>query len=206
MSDCIRLPRTALSDEMWQDKDLWQLYGYLLCRADENGVVDTSLASIQRDLKITQKPLRTMLTKLERANKVAKQGANKGSKITICGFDDYAMQGSSKRANGGANARASKTTAKFIPPTREEAQSYIDKMNFHWGNADLFIDFNEQKGWRLSDGKPMRDWKAAMRNWENRWKQKYKNGELKTKTTDKYSARRGTDIGNLTEADYGGSF
>ena len=206
MSDCIRLPRSALSAEMWRDKDLWQLYGYLLNKADENGIVDTSLATIQRDLNITQKPLRTMLSKLERANKVARQGANKGSKITVCGLDDCTPQESSKRANGGSSKRAGKTTAKFTPPTREEAQSYIDKMNFHWGNADLFIDFNEQKGWRLSDGKPMRDWTAAMRNWENRWKQKYKNGELKTKTTDKYSARRGTDVGNHTEADYGGPF
>ena len=195
-----------MSDEMWRDKDLWQLYGYLLCKADENGVVDTSLATMQRDLKITQKPLRTMLSKLERANRVAKQGASKGSKITVCGLDDCTPQGASKRANGGASKRASKTTAKFAPPTHEEAQAYIDKMNFHWGNADLFIDFNEQKGWRLSDGKPMRDWKAAMRNWENRWKQKYQNGELKTQTTDKYSTRRGTDVGNHTEADYGGPF
>lgn len=79
-------------------------------------------------------------------------------------------------------------------------------MDFHWGDADLFIDFNEQKGWRLSDGKPMQDWKAAMRNWENRWKQKYGNETRQSGTQDKYAARRGTDVGDLTESDYGGSF
>ena len=204
MNDCIRLPRSAL--DIIGDKDLWQLYGYLLSKADENGIVDTTLATIQRDLKVNQKPLRTMLARLERANLGAKSGASKGSKITLCDIDNYTAQRASKRANPGAKERASKKSTKFTPPTREEAQAYIDKMGFHWGDADLFIDFNEQKNWRLSDGKPMQDWRAAMRNWENRWKQKYKNGELKTNSTDKYAARRGTDVGNHTEADYGGPF
>lgn len=206
MNSCANLLHHALDEELWRDKDLWQLYSYLLCKADENGVVDTSLAAIQRDLKITQKPLRTMLSKLKGSNKVAKQGTSAGSRITICGYGGCAIQGSSKRANGGSSKRAGKTATKFTPPTREEAQAYIDEMNFHWGDADLFIDFNEQKGWRLSDGKPMRDWKAAMRNWENRWKKKYKDGELKTQVKDKYASRRGTDVGNHTEADYGGPF
>lgn len=204
MNDSIRLPRSAL--DIIGDKDLWQLYGYLLSKADENGIVDTTLATIQRDLKVNQKPLRTMLARLERANLGAKSGASKGSKITLCDIDNYTTQRASKRANPGAKEGASKKSTKFTPPTREEAQAYIDKMGFHWGDADLFIDFNEQKNWRLSDGKPMQDWRAAMRNWENRWKQKYKNGELKTNPTDKYAARRGTDVGNHTEADYGGPF
>lgn len=107
MNDYIRLPRSALGEELWRDKDLWQLYGYLLSKSDENGIVDTSLATIQRDLKVNQKPLRTMLAKLERANKVARQGANKGSKITLCEIADYPKQVASKRARQGANRRAS---------------------------------------------------------------------------------------------------
>lgn len=110
MSEYVRLPRSALGEELWRDKDLWQLYGYLLHNADDNGIVETSLATMQRDLRINQKPLRTMLSKLERANKVARQGANKGSKITICGYDTCVTRGASKGAKRGANKKANGST------------------------------------------------------------------------------------------------
>lgn len=110
MTEYVRLPRSVLDDELWRDKELWQLYGYLLSKADGNGAVETSLATMQRDLKINQKPLRTMLAKLERANKVAKAGANTGSKITICGYDGCVAKGANKRAKAGANKRASGNT------------------------------------------------------------------------------------------------
>lgn len=106
MSEYVRLPRSALGEEMWRDKDLWQLYGYLLHKADDNGIVETSLATMQRDLGINQKPLRTMLSKFEKANKVARQGASKGSKITICGYDTCTTRGANKRAKQGANKKA----------------------------------------------------------------------------------------------------
>lgn len=125
MNDCVRLPRSALTDELWRDKDLWQLYGYLLYKADENGVVETSLATIQHDLKISQKPLRTMLSKLERANKAAKQGASKGSKITLCEIADYPKQGASKRAKQEANRRASEKVLVSTPPKVVITPSFV---------------------------------------------------------------------------------
>lgn len=106
MTEYLKLPRSAL--DLVADKDLWQLYGYLLSKADENGIVETSLATIQRDLKVNSKPLRTMLAKLQGANKVAKEGANKGSKITLCELGNYTTRGASKRANSGASKRANK--------------------------------------------------------------------------------------------------
>lgn len=169
MTDYIRLPRSAL--DIIGDKDLWQLYGYLLSKADENGIVNTTLATMQRDLRINQKPLRTMLARLERANLGAKSGANKGSKITLCHSDSYTTQGASKRANLGAKGKASKKTIKFTPPTDAEVTAYVAEKNYHFDPA-AFVPFYQGKGWKVGN-QPMKDWHAACCTWEIRWKQKY---------------------------------
>lgn len=206
MNDYIRLPRSAL--DIIGDKDLWQLYGYLLSKADENGIVNTTLATMQRDLKVNQKPLRTMLERLEKANLGAKSGASKGSKITLCNIDNYTIRGASEKANPGAKEKASKKTSKFTPPTDEEVAAYITEKGYHFNPAE-FVPHYEARNWMMGKT-PMKNWKAACRYWETTWKQKYGEKyfyEIHPSTTkDKYSARRGTDVGNLSESDYGGPF
>lgn len=215
MSDYIRLPRSAL--ELIPSALYRGILVCLLEKADDNGRLSIGVRGLADEIGVSYQTLRTAILKLSRNAIInatpTHQLTQRLTQITICDYDDYInsknkpQRSRQRTSNAASNAVVCKTEPKkFNPPTREEAQAYIDKMNFHWGDADLFIDFNEQKGWRLSDGSPMRDWKAAMRNWENRWKQKFKNGELRTQTTDKYAARRGTDVGNHTEADYGGPF
>ena len=53
---------------------------------------------------------------------------------------------------------------KFSPPTLEEVRDYcIERRN----NVDpqRFMDYYTSNGWRVGKN-PMRDWKAAVRNWE----------------------------------------
>lgn len=200
MTDHIKLPRDTLSDDLWRNPYAARLYFYLLRKADENGQWRVSFKEINADLKLSKQQYRTALEILKTTSIATSKGTAKTTSISLCNSESNRIPATSKVTS----KVTSKPTSKFTPPTPEEAQAYIDKMGFHWGDANLFIDFNEQKGWRLSDGKPMRDWKAAMRNWENRWKQKYGN-ETKP-TQDKYAARRGTDVGNHTASDYGGSF
>lgn len=202
MTHYIKLQKDVLSDDLWRNPYAARLYFYLLRKADENGQWKVSLKDIYRDLGLSPKKYHMGLEILKRVSIAVSKGSAKTASITLCGLEKKRTSGASKTAP----ITTPKPTSKFIPPTREEAQAYIDKMGFHWGDANLFIDFNEQKGWRLSDGKPMRDWKAAMRNWENRWKQKYNNGKKSSTAENKHAARRGTDVGNLTEADYGGPF
>ena len=125
MNDYILLPRSALSEDLWRDKDLWQLYGYLLSKADENGVIDTSLATMQRELRVNQKPLRTMLAKLERANKAARQRTSNWSKITICDFANYAARGASNGSRQGANKKASPSPSQTTIPEVAQTPSFV---------------------------------------------------------------------------------
>ena len=60
---------------------------------------------------------------------------------------------------------------RFTPPSREEIQEYCI-LNGYKVNADKFIDYYEQQGWKLSNGNAMKVWKAAIRNWAARDKER----------------------------------
>lgn len=51
----------------------------------------------------------------------------------------------------------------FAPPTAEEVASYAREQNSSV-DPERFVDFYASKGWRIGNA-PMRDWKAAFRNW-----------------------------------------
>ena len=55
---------------------------------------------------------------------------------------------------------------RFVKPTLEEVSAYCKERNNNI-DAQRFIDFYESKGWKVGNT-PMKDWKAAVRNWEGR--------------------------------------
>ena len=50
-------------------------------------------------------------------------------------------------------------------PTVEKIQSYCDE-RLNGIDAQQFFDYYEARGWKYGTGKPMVDWKAAVRTWE----------------------------------------
>lgn len=61
-----------------------------------------------------------------------------------------------------------KKTTRFVKPTIEEIQKYIEEKNYHI-DAESFFNFYESKGWVVGKS-PMKDWRAACRTWEKTWK------------------------------------
>ena len=59
-----------------------------------------------------------------------------------------------------------KPLARFTPPTVEEVSAYC-KERGNRVNAQRFVDFYAAKGWKIGQN-PMKDWKAAVRTWEQR--------------------------------------
>ena len=53
----------------------------------------------------------------------------------------------------------------FKPPTVDEVKQYCIERNNNI-DAEYFVDFQEARGWVLSNGKKMKDWKATIRTWE----------------------------------------
>lgn len=80
--------------------------------------------------------------------------------------------------------RESKSRA-FTPPSLDEVRAYCSERN---NNVDpqRFIDFYESKGWFVGKNK-MKDWKAAIRTWEQRDK------ETPKKKTDSWTREYSDD-------------
>jgi hypothetical protein len=58
----------------------------------------------------------------------------------------------------------------FVPPTLDEVIAYCNERNNNV-NPETFISFYESKGWMVGKNK-MKDWKASVRTWEQKDKQK----------------------------------
>ena len=57
---------------------------------------------------------------------------------------------------------------RFTPPSADDVSAYVQAQGYHV-NAERFVAFYEQKGWMVGKNH-MKDWKAAVRSWETRWK------------------------------------
>jgi hypothetical protein len=67
-----------------------------------------------------------------------------------------------------------KRVEKFVPPTLDEVIAYCNERNNNV-NPETFISFYESKGWMVGKNK-MKDWKASVRTWEQKEKQKKQSG------------------------------
>lgn len=80
-----------------------------------------------------------------------------------------------------------KESSRFAPPSLEDVRAYCSERN-NSVDPQRFIDFYESKGWMVGKNK-MKDWKAAIRTWEQR-----DNG--KNKKEDDISARQRENYGS----------
>lgn len=65
---------------------------------------------------------------------------------------------------------AKKESAKMKRPTLDEVRQYMCSCNMLMTptDPDRFFDFFSSNGWKVSGRAPMKDWKAAARNWLRR--------------------------------------
>lgn len=55
---------------------------------------------------------------------------------------------------------------RFTPPTLEEVKAYCEERQ-NGIDAQHFLDYYSARGWELSKGRKVKDWKACVRTWEN---------------------------------------
>lgn len=60
--------------------------------------------------------------------------------------------------------------SRFAPPSLLEVQNYISEKGYSV-NAENFIAFYDSNGWKVGKN-PMKNWKAALRTWQGRQKEK----------------------------------
>lgn len=83
------------------------------------------------------------------------------------------------------SAGAKRRAPYFSPPSLQEVQEYCKERGNNI-DAESFIDFYESKGWMVGSSK-MKNWKAAVRTWENREKKVKGNGKELGGTGTDYS-------------------
>ena len=58
-----------------------------------------------------------------------------------------------------------KTSSRFAPPSTKEVLDYMTERGYPYPKeAESFVDYYSSNGWKVGKN-PMKDWKAATRNW-----------------------------------------
>ena len=76
----------------------------------------------------------------------------------------------SKGSIEGVQGEPAPKRKRFTPPTLDELQAYIRDQGYNV-DAQRFLDHYEAVGWKVGKN-PMKDWRAAVRTWNNREKPK----------------------------------
>lgn len=165
-----------------------------------------SLESWAKEFVWSIQQVRTFFKLLESDGMITTDGLQYTTRLTVCNWDSY--QGVSTdqkqtknrpKSNQQQSANKPLTTIKegeeskegkediweksnrFLPPSISEIESYcIERKNAV--DANKFFDFYQSKGWMVGKNK-MKDWKAAVRNWEK---------------TQNYGSKTNANIGRAT--------
>lgn len=85
---------------------------------------------------------------------------------------DYDSENKKESANALKKERGQAAPrARFVPPTLDEVAEYCSERGSSIDPA-AFVDYYTANGWKQGAGKPLKDWKAAVRTWERREKEK----------------------------------
>ena len=146
------------------DEDLYSKYGILTSRGIQSRYIEMKkgdISKIENDYLLLNAPQKKVFAEKNPVSeektsvygektpqskvKESKVNKNKGNKINdICADKQH--------------------RTRFVKPTVEEIALYCRERN-NGIDAEHFFDYYESKGWTVGK-QPMKDWKAAVRNWE----------------------------------------
>lgn len=198
----IKLHRSILQWEWWDDDKTLKLFLYLLLNANwedsrfkghdvPKGSLVIGLHSLSENLGISIQSIRTSLNHLKSTGEITIKSTNRFSIVSIVNWEKYQTNPkelTNKLTNELTNNQQTTNNIKEykeiknkrniyinnIPPTLDEVRDYcLERKN----NVDpeSFINFYDSKGWMIGKNK-MKDWKAAVRTWERNRKQENKTG------------------------------
>ena len=75
-------------------------------------------------------------------------------------------QYNTNQSNTSQTNRESAKRKRFAAPAREECVEFGDSLGLPREESEKFFDHFTANGWKVSGKTPMKDWRAAMRNWK----------------------------------------
>lgn len=157
------------------------LFCYILTKIDDEGKAYVTHKEIADDTGFSLRQIRQFFDVLEGVSGIIigrKSGRIGGTTIHIenqslttigkCKVVEYPSQLTvelNKPKNEVEKPKRTRTK-KSKPENVEEVQAYLDEKGITDINAQNFFDFYETNGW-VQSNKPIKDWKACVRTWEN---------------------------------------
>jgi DNA replication protein DnaD len=194
MSGWIKLDREITSHWIFKDEwkfrnwiDLLTLVNHSEQKVNIKGTVLTckrgetlcSLDTLARRWNCDKSKVRRFLKLLESDSMIELKSEHITTRLTICKYDTYQGERNEDETQVKHKRNASETQMTpnkndkkermlFIVPSLQEVSAYCQERN---NNVDSqkFFDFYESKGWMVGKNK-MKDWKAAVRTWEDKSK------------------------------------
>lgn len=190
----VKLHRWFLNWEWYSDLPVRVLFLHCLLKVNfkdtkwkgqviKAGQFITSISSLSKETSLSQQQTRTALLKLKSTHEITIKTTSRYSIITVNNWNKWQsgqhtiQQSSNKQSTTDEeckenNNKIYRGIKKFQKPTIEEIKSYcLERKNSI--NPSQFFDYYESKGWLIGKN-PMKDWKAAIRTWEQN-KNKYNN-------------------------------
>lgn len=139
-------------------------------KCTENGT-----EKVQQKVHVSHAPVTRALSVENMSNNIDNKGIDKGKDLKEKGVGKTKQSGAYKKKSDAKPVQKSANKPRSVadnPPTIEEIQAYFDERAaqgkpFVYVTPDSFYDACAQSGWRLKDGKPMVDWRARVRTFEN---------------------------------------
>lgn len=154
------------------------------------GQLITGRKKISEWSKVNESKVQRILKSFENEHQIEQQTANKNRLITVVNWDKYQsteqqfeqqvnnnrttteQQLNTNKKERNKECKKDIESRRFTPPTPQEVSEYCIEKGYSV-DADKFVDFYTAKNWMIGKNK-MKDWKAAVRNWNRRDKDENK--------------------------------
>lgn len=126
-----------------------------------------SRTHLSEALNISRRAATDILDRLEAAGHVTKQDFTLDG-VARCMYRAVVPAEEKEKPKGkkpSPTATVPKSTQRFAAPTLEEVQGYCQERG-NTVDAQRFFDYYTANGWTQGRGKPIKDWRAAVRLWE----------------------------------------
>ncbi len=190
--------------EWYNDSNTFRLFIHLLLKANHKagrwqgieiqpGQVIIGRKKLAVELKLTERQIRTSLTKLKMTNEIATKTTNKFTIVTICKWAQYQTSEEAKRPterpatkptgdqqtttnNNENNEKNIKKVKKFIPPTLDMVQKYFSENGYSKELAERVFNGYAVAEWHDSKGNKIKNWRQKCQHvW---FKSEYKNSQI----------------------------